>query len=150
MSASDKPVDPICNCAAIRRAARHVTRLYDQALAPHDLRITQYPVLAWLAEEGSMPMNLLATRLGVDRATMGHNLRPLEARGFVTLSPGEDRRNRIVTLTEAGRAKLREAWPAWKTAQRLFENAFGRADAAAMRTTMTEIASLEFGVTEAA
>jgi DNA-binding MarR family transcriptional regulator len=133
-----------CNCAAIRQAARRVTRLYDQALAPCGLRITQYPILSWLAAIGPMTMNVLAERIGMDRATIGHNLRPLEARGLVTMAAGTDRRSRVVTLTAAGRQLLNEARPAWKAAQKTFEAAFGKEDSAALRATMLRLARLDF------
>ena len=105
--AADNPAaDVVCNCAAIRQAARRVTRLYDQALAPAGLRITQYPILAWLASAGPMTMSVLAERMAMDRATLGHNLRPLEARGLVTLTAGDDRRSRVIALTEVGQAPI--------------------------------------------
>jgi DNA-binding MarR family transcriptional regulator len=142
--ASETPEVTPCNCAAIRQAARRVTRLYDQALAPMGLRITQYPILSWLSAAGPMTVHVLAERLVLDRATLGHNLRPLEAAGLVTVAAGDDRRSRVVTLTEAGRSKLREARPAWRKAQRTFEAAFGPDDSAALRSTMTRLARLDF------
>jgi len=135
-----------CNCAAIRQAARRVTRLYDQALAPSGLRITQYPILSWLAVAGPMTMNVLAERMVLDRATLGHNLRPLEAQGLVTMRAGDDRRSRVVALTDAGKQRLAEARPAWKAAQKTFEAAFGPEDSAALRATMVRLARLDFGV----
>ena len=44
-AASAVPETP-CTCAALRRAARRVTRAYDRALRPAGLRLTQYSVLA--------------------------------------------------------------------------------------------------------
>jgi len=143
-TADDRAAETTCNCAAIRQAARRVTRLYDQALAPAGLRITQYPILSWLAIAGPMTMNVLADRIVMDRATLGHNLRPLEAQGLVTMAAGQDRRSRVVALTEAGRQKLREARPAWNSAQKTFEAAFGPEDSAALRATMARLARLDF------
>ena len=34
-----------CNCLSLRQATRRVTQLYDQALAPLDLRATQLSML---------------------------------------------------------------------------------------------------------
>jgi len=150
MSVIDKSADTPCNCAAIRQAARRVTRLYDQALAPCGLRITQYPILFWLATSGPMTMSVLADRMVMDRATLGHNLRPLEAQGLVTMAAGEDRRSRVVSLTDAGRQKLGEARPAWREAQLTFEAAFGPEDSAALRATMVRLARLDFSATAGA
>ena len=143
-AAHDRVAETPCNCAAIRQAARRVTRLYDQALAPSGLRITQYPILVWLATAGPATMSVLAERMVMDRATLGHNLRPLEAQGLVTMNAGEDRRSRVVALTEGGRRKLREARPAWRAAQAMFEAAFGPEDSAALRVTMLRLARLDF------
>ena len=143
-SVMDKAGNVSCNCAAIRQAARRVTRLYDQALAPAGLRITQYPILSWLSSVGPLTMNVLAERMVMDRATLGHNLRPLEAQGLVTMRRGEDRRSRVVALTEAGARRLGEARPAWREAQKTFESAFGVDDAAALRATMVRLARLDF------
>jgi DNA-binding MarR family transcriptional regulator len=137
--------DSVCNCAAIRQAARRVTRLYDQALAPSGLRITQYPILAWLASAGPATMNVLAGKMIMDRATLGHNLRPLEAQELVTMEAGSDRRSRVIALTETGRRKLREARPAWERAQQRFEAAFGPEDSVVLRATMARLAQLDFG-----
>jgi DNA-binding MarR family transcriptional regulator len=142
--ANSKDLETLCNCGAIRQAARRVTRFYDQALAPAGLRITQYPILSWLHAIGPMTMNVLAERMVMDRATLGHNLRPLEAQGLLTLTTGEDRRSRVVALTDAGRHKLMEARPAWKLAQKKFEAAFGPADSVALRSTMARLARLDF------
>jgi DNA-binding MarR family transcriptional regulator len=146
MSVIDKAADTPCNCGAIRQAARRVTRLYDQALAPVGLRITQYPILSWLLSAGPMTMNVLAERVVIDRATLGHNLRPLEAQGLITISTGKDRRSRVVALTEAGERKLEEARPAWREAQATFEAAFGVEDAAMLRVTMARLVRLDFGL----
>jgi DNA-binding MarR family transcriptional regulator len=50
----------------------------------------------------------------MDRTTLTANLKPLERRGAVeiTVDPA-DRRGRMLTLTEAGRALLRAAMPIW-------------------------------------
>ena len=55
--------------------------------------------------------------MGLDRSTLGRNLRVLEGEGLVTLVEGEDMRNRIVLLTETGRERLAAALPAWEAAQ---------------------------------
>ena len=139
-----------CHCGALRGASRRVTQLYDQALAPVGLRITQYPVLAWLAGSGPMTMSVLAACMVMDRATLGHNLRPLEASGLVRIATGLDRRSRVVTLTDAGRERFTQARPHWRAAQRAFEAAFGEADSAALRTALTRLAGIDFCLPESA
>ena len=133
MSVNSNPATPRCYCLALRQAARRVTQFYDHALAPAGLRGTQLPILSSLSEGEGMSVKALAALLVMDRATLGHNLRPLEAQGLVRLTVGADRRSRTVVLTEAGRARLRQAGALWKDAQRRFEAAFGAEEAAALQ-----------------
>jgi DNA-binding MarR family transcriptional regulator len=72
-----------CNCSALRQAARRVTRLYDDALAPTGLGANQYSILARLRDVGPHTIQDLARLLVMDRSTLGHLLRPLEKRGLV-------------------------------------------------------------------
>lgn len=45
----------ICNCVNVRRASRAITRMYDKALEPADLKVTQYSALANIMHSG--PLN---------------------------------------------------------------------------------------------
>src|SRR5882672_12287474 len=97
----------ICNCTALRQAARRVTKIYDDALAPSGLGVNQFSILARLSLVGPSTIQDLARLLVMDRSTLGHLLRPLEKRGLVTLDVSvQDRRSRTVALTRAGKAAV--------------------------------------------
>ncbi|MFZ4875929.1 MarR family winged helix-turn-helix transcriptional regulator [Janthinobacterium sp. Mn2066] len=133
-----------CNNTAVRKAARHLTRFYDAHLSRVGLRGTQYAILNLLAQHGPTTMAALAARLTMDRATMGHNLRPLERDGLITIRVGQvDRREREVGLSELGEQREREGRTEWNAAQILFEAEFGVEDALAMRRIMGRITRLE-------
>jgi len=135
----------ICNCAALRQAARRVTRLYDEALAPIGLSVNQFSILARLNRVRPSSIQKLARLLVMDRSTLGHLLRPLEKRGFVKLEVSErDRRGRKVALTPAGKAAAARARPLWAEAQRSFENTFGNEAALEIRAVLKEIAMAEY------
>lgn len=130
----------VCSCSALRQAARHVTRLYDAALAPVGLGLNQYSVLAKLDRFGPKPVQDLATILVMDRSTLGHLLRPLERRGLVTLDADEhDRRSRLVALTPAGAALIRKARHLWVRAEHRFERAFGSDATLDLRTILRRV-----------
>src|ERR1700739_2109702 len=102
----------ICNCGALRQAARRVTKLYDDALAGTGLGVNQYSILSRLNRVGPSTIQDLARLLVMDRSTLGHLLRPLEKRGFVKLKVSkQDRRSRIVALTQTGAAVVTKARP---------------------------------------
>ena len=140
-------VEPeICNCAALRQAARRVTKLYDDALAPVGVGLNQFSILARLDRVGPSTIQELARLLVMDRSTLGHLLRPLEKRDLVSLEVSEqDRRSRTIALTKAGKAAVAKARPSWAAAQRRFENTFGKEAAIELRTVLKEIATAEFG-----
>ena len=139
-------LDPeICNCAALRQAARRMTKLYDDALAPIGLGANQFSILARLNLVGPSTIQDLARLLVMDRSTLGHLLRPLEKRGLVKFEISErDRRSHMVALTPAGKAAVSKARPRWAAAQRQFENTFGKEAALDLRSVLKEIATAEF------
>ena len=85
----------------------------------------------------------------MDRATLGHNVRPLEARRLLQLKVGVDRRRREVSLTKAGRDRLAEGRKLWRQAQRSFEAEIGRDTAATLRAMLHRIAEADFVLTAA-
>jgi DNA-binding MarR family transcriptional regulator len=134
-----------CNCTALRKATRRVSQLYDSALEPCGLRTTQRAILNHIARTGTPPIGELAEALVMDRWALTHNLKPLERDGLVEIRiDPDDRRNRLVALTAAGRAKLAESEPLWKRAQDGFEAAFGVAKSAALRKALEYVVSEDF------
>jgi DNA-binding MarR family transcriptional regulator len=91
----------------------------------------------------------LAEVLVMDRATLGHNVRPLEARGLVRLDVGEDRRSRELSLTEAGRDLLAEARELWRKAQQAFEEEVGEDTASTLRGLLQRVSATEFVLADA-
>ena len=55
-------------------------------------------------------MDDLAEALVIDRGALAHNLKPLERDGPIEIKvDSKDRRNHLVALTSAGRARLAES-----------------------------------------
>jgi DNA-binding MarR family transcriptional regulator len=133
-----------CNCYALRQATRRVTQLYDHLLAPLGLRATQYSLLIEVERRGPVSLIPLADAMVMDRATLGHNIRPLEADGYLALSVGRDRRSREVSLTKSGRKILAKAKPLWQRAQAIFEAEIGLKKAAGLRAVLNRVAASEF------
>jgi DNA-binding MarR family transcriptional regulator len=133
-----------CNCGALRKASRRMSRIYDEALAPAGLGSSQHAILAESARwTGKSPSRWeLADALVMDRTTLTRNLGPLQRDGYVLLSSSEtDRRSKLVALTPAGKAKLAEARVLWRKAQKEFERAFGADEARLLRSQLLAIAT---------
>ncbi len=67
----------------------------------------------------------MAEYLVMDRTTLTRNLRPLEREGFVQIKSGTDKRTKLISLTEAGRAKFSETLPFWEETQRRVREGLG-------------------------
>ena len=130
---ADKPLG--CTCFKLRKLTRAMSRVYDQHMASVGLKTTQYSVLKNAAQE-ALPVAELAERLGTERTTLTRNLKPLIEAQWVTLEAGADSRQRIVTITDAGRAKVKEAYVAWRAAQDALEKLLGTA---AVRTLHAQL-----------
>lgn len=145
MASGSKQQKSLCNCTALRKASRRVSQLYDSALEPCGLRITQRAILAQIARSGTPSLGELADALVMDRGALTHNLKPLERDGLVEIDiHPQDRRNRLVALTATGRKKLEESARLWKRAQDGFEAAFGTAKSAALREALAYVVSEDF------
>lgn len=106
-----------CACGRLRRATRALTQLYDDALAPSGLRLTQFALLRAVQRGGPIRISDLAARELLDRTALSRNLDPLIERGLVAAVRGRDARTREVAITAEGRRELRAAEPHWRRVQ---------------------------------
>lgn len=143
MENTEKPLG--CTCFKLRKLTRAMSRLYDQHMATVGLKTTQYSLLV-NAARAALPVAELADLLGLERTTLTRNLKPLLDAGWVELKPGADSRQRIVTITDGGRAKVEQAYVVWRAAQSEFEKQVGRDAVRALNqqleTTMNQITPL--------
>jgi len=143
MSSETQSGPQLCNCLALRQAARAATQLYDRHLAAADLRTTQFSVLVNLRRLGPMTINQLAEKMALDRTTLGRNILPLERDGLIAVEQGAtDKRRKELALTPAGIARLRLAAKLWANAQKEFETQFGVERAAGLRSELREVAAI--------
>lgn len=119
----DLPVAPAavheqCYCLNAQRAARRLARLYDDGLRPFDLSHGQFSLLMLVAGHQPVSVGQMASELVMDRTTVTAAVKPLERRGLLhTAASAVDQRQRLLTLTPAGRALLVKASAAWRGLQ---------------------------------
>jgi DNA-binding MarR family transcriptional regulator len=117
--------DVACWCTNFRRAALALTARYDEALAPHGLKVTQFSLLRAVQRRGRANLTELSGATGLDRSTLGRNLRRLEESGLVLLAPGDDHRDRVVALTRRGRTRVEAAALRWAELQASIDATLG-------------------------
>src|ERR1700704_4174443 len=106
-----------CMCASFRRASRVLTQQYDTALRPLGLRATQFTLLQALSLAGEVSQGTLGEILAIDSTTLTRTLAIMERRGWIGSRSGEDRRERWLSLSEAGRPEFKRALPHWEKVQ---------------------------------
>jgi DNA-binding MarR family transcriptional regulator len=140
-----------CTNTALRRAARRLGNLYDDALAPSGLKATQLGVLSeiqrWANPNGGQAPTLqdLAGKLSIQISALTHALRPLVRDGLIVLQPDEqDGRTKRAALTPGGETRLGEALEYWATVNQRVEAVLGPDSAATLRALADLVASDEF------
>lgn len=106
-----------CIATKVRLLNRAVTAVYDEALRPYGLKVSQMSVLVTVARMGDPSPSAVGRSLHLETSTLSRNVDRMRARGWLEAIPTEDGRAHRLRLTARGRQLLREAHPAWCRAQ---------------------------------
>jgi DNA-binding MarR family transcriptional regulator len=101
-------------------------------MRPTGLRGTQFALLVHTYAMGPISLSKLADAMATDRTTLTRNLELLEKNALVRVEDGDDRRTRIVSITDDGRKRLARAFPYWKKTQDEIKKMMGLDDWSAM------------------
>src|SRR6476646_11445835 len=129
-----------CACQNLRRATRIVTRIYDQKLAKAGIEITPFGLLTALNLTGEANQKRLSAGFAMDSTTLTRTLRPMLKQGWIRARRGKDKRERLFSLTRAGRRQLATAQPFWEAAQRRLRKELGDAGWTGMNQAVSDIA----------
>ncbi len=137
-AATTREVHDACLCLHLQRAARAIARRFDEAFRPLGLTNGQFSLLMALNRAEPPRIGALSALLAMDRTTLTALLKPLERRGLVKVAVDEaDRRGRLPSLTDAGRAVLAEALPVWRRTHAAIEA--GLADPEGLRAALRRL-----------
>ncbi|MBB2930251.1 MarR family winged helix-turn-helix transcriptional regulator [Paraburkholderia silvatlantica] len=123
-----------CLCLHMQRAARNLARIFDDVLRPLDLTNGQFSLLMSLNRPHPPGMKEVASLLAMDRTTLTAALKPLERRGLVVIEQDpEDKRGRLLSLTDEGHRLLNAAFPIWQETHEEIEKAFAEGEVDKLR-----------------
>lgn len=114
-----------CVAVRLRMLNRVVTNIYDAALRPLDLKVSQMNILVAAAKLGKARPIEVCEHLHLDVSTLSRNVERMKARGWLEVVPDEDGRSQPFRLTREGRRLLEKAIPAWSEAQQQVRKIFG-------------------------
>ena len=138
-----RPVDSLfelpCACQNLRRLTRVITRIYDHELRKAGLEITQFGLLTALATTGEANQKRLSAGLAMDSTTLTRTLGLLRKQGWVQVKRGKDRRERLFSLTRAGKRQMVKAQPYWELAEQKLRRELGDARWKQMKETVSRV-----------
>jgi DNA-binding MarR family transcriptional regulator len=127
-----------CIATRLRLATRVITKVYDDALRPFGLTVSQMALLAVAADGGAIRQAEVGTQLQLDNSTLSRNLERMRANGWLEEVAEADARVHTQRLTESGQALLERVMPAWRAAQRRANELLGESGVKALHRFATE------------
>jgi DNA-binding MarR family transcriptional regulator len=125
----------------LRKAARAVTAIYDNSLAPVGITSTQFSILIALAYYPKHSMSALSKFLVMDRTTLSKNLKPLLREKLIEPATSEDRRERLLKVSRKGLGVLDKAYPLWTAAQQKVSDILGEDQTYGLYRTLHKVSS---------
>jgi DNA-binding MarR family transcriptional regulator len=134
-----------CACTRVRRAARVLTTLYDEALAPAGvgLNIAQFALLRAVGRMDAPSLSELAAEMALDRSTLGRNVSVLQRMHLLDVSDGDDLRARRITLTARAQRTVERCLPRWEEAQHKVEARLGSNGMATLLDLLERLETVE-------
>jgi DNA-binding MarR family transcriptional regulator len=114
-----------CIAVRLRMLNRVITNIYDNALRPLDLKVSQMNILVAAAQMGTVRPLEVCEYLHLDVSTLSRNVERMKARGWLEVVPDKDGRSQPFRLTPQGRKLLEKAVPAWSEAQQQVKKVLG-------------------------
>lgn len=126
MQTMDMKKSDICLAHVLRRADRVVTQIYNDYLAPLDIRITQFSVLRAIHLFGTTTAVQIQETLVMEQATVSRALKPLIRDGYIQVAEGANKREKALTLTPQGKDLYQQAQAPWEAAQKHLRKLIGK------------------------
>src|SRR3954465_13476664 len=131
-----------CVASRLRMLNRVVTNIYDDALRPLDLKVSQMNILVAAAKMGTARPVEVCEHLHLDVSTLSRNVERMKARGWLEVVPAQDGRPQPFRLTPQGRKLLEKAVPAWSEAQDQVKKVLGDAFVEQLNQAMQRVSKV--------
>lgn len=142
MTKHKSSLDTIANqCLAVRlrKLNRAITNIYDEALRPLGLKVSQMNILVAVAKMQTARPADICQKLHLDGSTLSRNVERMKAKGWLETVADPDRRAAPFQLTAAGRRLLKQAVPKWRVAQQQAKTILGEDGAVMLSESLSRI-----------
>jgi DNA-binding MarR family transcriptional regulator len=134
---------PECIGARIRLCSRIVTAFYEKELRNSDLRISQFALLNRIKENGPITAKHIGKSFVIEKSSLSRDLARLREAGWIEEVQGEDKRERLLTITPSGLEEFEKAKPSWEAAHKKMAEIFGPEGTEAVRLITKILISMQ-------
>jgi DNA-binding MarR family transcriptional regulator len=106
-----------CLAVRVRLINRVITALYDEAMRPHGLRVSQGNIMIAVAHRVETRPSELCRMLRIEKSTLSRDVELMKQEGWMESDPPSGGRNQKLRLTPKGIELIRKVQPAWEQAQ---------------------------------
>ena len=124
-----------CLVLRVRVVNRFLSSIYDDALRPCGLKVSQFTILVVIANHGTVRPVDVGASLQMDNSTLSRNLERMRRQGWIEVCEDDaDARAHPVRLTKGGQKALECAMPNWEEAQQRVRSRLGEQGVAALHS----------------
>ena len=106
-----------CMNLSYRKASRVISQIYDRELAEVGLKCGQFSILRAVREMRQTTNAELQELLVLEQTTLTRGLKPLIRDGYIKSETGLDKREKLLSLTSAGKDLYDRSDKKWQQAQ---------------------------------
>src|SRR6202162_2850800 len=126
-----------------RRMQQIAVAIFVEECKAHDLTPVQYAALVAIHTHPGIDATRLSAVIAFDRSTLGNVIERLETKGYIERKPSrEDKRTKLLYLTKAGAALLRDIIPSVDRAQARMLQPLKPADRKTLLALLTQLVDL--------
>jgi DNA-binding MarR family transcriptional regulator len=133
-----------CIAVRLRVVTRAVTKLYNKALRPYGLTVSQMNILVAVSRLGDAKPQDVCRVLHLDKSSLSRDVERMRARGWLESLPGQDGRTGLLRIARAGATLLQKTFPAWHQAQGQAKALLGEKDIAALDRAVKSLRATKF------
>jgi len=130
-----------CVAVRLRLLTRAVSRIYNKALRPHGITISQMNILVAVSYMGKSNHQQVCSALSLDKSTLSRDVERMIDKGWLVSLAGHDGRTSLLRVTSAGQKLLSRASPAWRHAQEQATALLGEATLASLGRAVSAVRS---------
>ena len=123
-----------CYLHRIRLLSRTLTKIYDDALKPINLKVTQMNLMGVVTKLGPITPQDMSEKLGMEKSTLSRNIDRLIMNGWIEHVAGKNNRSHQLKITGKGRTIMKNALKYWRQAQKRAEKILGSEGSLAVMT----------------